>query len=166
MSFCRPTVSFHKIYTNFSEHAVVLDSIIGWESSLGSWCRVEGILPKVNPNTPNSRIESDRLFDNKGKFMSQCAVLGRGVSGQFHHLRPKKSITFQTFMKLEKSPMNTSYVTALLCRRKRLATRVRTKSFCKNSSHSALYSVLASAISFNTVNLFKMSFRYYDVIIT
>ena len=85
-NFCRSTASFHKIYIKFSEHAVVLDSIIGWESSLGSWCRVEGILPKVNPNTPNSRIESDRLFDNKGKFMSQCAVLGRGVSGQFHHL--------------------------------------------------------------------------------
>ena len=69
---------FHRIVL---EHAVVLDSIIGWESSLGGWSRVEGILPKVNPNTPNSRVESDRLFDDKGKFMSQCAVLGRGVTG-------------------------------------------------------------------------------------
>ena len=65
----------------FSEHAVILDAVIGWESNIGCWSRVEGTLPKINPNMPHARVESDRLFDDKGRFIPQCSVLGRGVKG-------------------------------------------------------------------------------------
>lgn len=67
--------------TTIEEHAVILDAVIGWESNIGCWSRVEGTLPKINPNMPHARVESDRLFDDKGKFIPQCSVLGRGVKG-------------------------------------------------------------------------------------
>ena len=69
------------IVTIFLEHAVILDAVIGWESNIGCWSRVEGTLPKINPNMPHARVESDRLFDDKGRFIPQCSVLGRGVKG-------------------------------------------------------------------------------------
>ena len=60
---------------------MILDAVIGWESNIGCWSRVEGTLPKINPNMPHARVESDRLFDDKGRFIPQCSVLGRGVKG-------------------------------------------------------------------------------------
>lgn len=86
--------------TVVAEHAVVLDSVIGWESEIGAWSRVEGTLPKINPNMPHARVESDRLFDDKGKFIPQCTVLGRGVKVSNEHIvrncivMPSKDITY------------------------------------------------------------------------
>jgi len=86
--------------TVVGEHSVILDSITGWESKIGDWSRVEGTLPKINPDQPYSRIESDRLFDDKGRFVPQCSVLGRGVSVANEHIvrncivMPEKDINY------------------------------------------------------------------------
>lgn len=61
------------------EHSIVLDSIVGWNSTVGKWCRIEGTPPTINPDAPHARIESDRLFDDSGRLIPSSTVLGRGV---------------------------------------------------------------------------------------
>ena len=46
------------------EHSVILDSIIGWESKIGDWSRVEGTLPKINPDQVRVFNISIRVFLN------------------------------------------------------------------------------------------------------
>lgn len=61
------------------EHSIIMDAIVGWNSSIGKWCRIEGTPPQINPDAPFSRIESDRLFDESGRLIPSSTVLGRGV---------------------------------------------------------------------------------------
>ena len=80
---------------------MILDAVIGWESNIGCWSRVEGTLPKINPNMPHARVESDRLFDDKGRFIPQCSVLGRGVKGNLvsHWLSNQMIVSLLSQMK-------------------------------------------------------------------
>ena len=41
---------------SFLENSVILDSIIGWESKIGNWSRVEGTLPKINPDQASGHL--------------------------------------------------------------------------------------------------------------
>ena len=69
-----------------------MDSVIGWNSEIGKWCRIEGTPPAVNPgknrahkssnihqDKPFARLESDRLFDSSGRLIPSSTILGKNT---------------------------------------------------------------------------------------
>jgi mannose-1-phosphate guanylyltransferase len=69
-----------------------MDSVIGWNSEIGKWCRIEGTPPAVNPgkkpseflfktdlDKPFARLESDRLFDTSGRLIPSSTILGKNT---------------------------------------------------------------------------------------
>uniref|UniRef100_H2Y8P5 Uncharacterized protein n=1 Tax=Ciona savignyi TaxID=51511 RepID=H2Y8P5_CIOSA len=62
------------------DHSCVLNSIIGWESTVGQWSRVEGTAHQPDPNTQFSKIVSGGLFNEDGRLCPSITVLGRQVT--------------------------------------------------------------------------------------
>lgn len=56
-------------------HSCVLHSIIGWNSMIGSWVRVEGTPSDPDPNKAYAKIEHQSLF-TKGKFNPSITIIG------------------------------------------------------------------------------------------
>ena len=54
----------------------MLNAIIGWDSVVGDWSRVEGTAQQPNPNAPFSKVISGNLFDDEGKLIPSITVLG------------------------------------------------------------------------------------------
>jgi mannose-1-phosphate guanylyltransferase len=52
------------------DHSIVKHSIVGWDSKLGQWCRVEGS-PEPYPNSS---------MTENGKKIPNVTVLGAGIS--------------------------------------------------------------------------------------
>lgn len=50
----------------FQDHCCVLNSIVGWDSTIGRWARVEGTPSDPNPNDPFAKIDSETLFRDGG----------------------------------------------------------------------------------------------------
>uniref|UniRef100_A0A673HM24 Mannose-1-phosphate guanyltransferase alpha-B-like n=1 Tax=Sinocyclocheilus rhinocerous TaxID=307959 RepID=A0A673HM24_9TELE len=48
------------------DHCCVLNSIVGWDSTVGKWARVEGTPSDPNPNDPYAKIDSETLFRDGG----------------------------------------------------------------------------------------------------
>lgn len=65
--------------TSLEDHCCILNSIVGWESSVGSWARVDGTSHQPNPNVQHAKMVSDSLFDSEGKLIPSITVLGREV---------------------------------------------------------------------------------------
>lgn len=61
------------------DHALVLNSIIGWNSTVGAWARVEGTPCDPNPNKPFAKMENVPLFNNNGRLNPSITVLGCNV---------------------------------------------------------------------------------------
>ncbi|CAF0795913.1 unnamed protein product [Didymodactylos carnosus] len=61
------------------DHCCVLYSIIGWNSTIGPWTRVEGTPSDPDPNKQFSKIEQDSLFHD-GKLHPSITVIGNNVS--------------------------------------------------------------------------------------
>lgn len=61
------------------DHALVLHSIIGWNSTVGAWARVEGTPCDPNPNKPFAKMENVPLFNNNGRLNPSITVLGCNV---------------------------------------------------------------------------------------
>ncbi|KFM73934.1 Mannose-1-phosphate guanyltransferase alpha-B, partial [Stegodyphus mimosarum] len=61
------------------DHALVLHSIIGWNSTVGSWARVEGTPCDPNPNKPFAKMENVPLFNSSGRLNPSITVLGCNV---------------------------------------------------------------------------------------
>ncbi|XP_078481478.1 LOW QUALITY PROTEIN: mannose-1-phosphate guanylyltransferase regulatory subunit alpha-like [Ciona intestinalis] len=61
------------------DHSCVLNAIIGWQSVVGDWSRVEGTAHQPDPNAPFSKIISDGLFNEDGRLCPSITVLGRKV---------------------------------------------------------------------------------------
>ncbi|XP_072541466.1 mannose-1-phosphate guanylyltransferase regulatory subunit alpha-A isoform X1 [Salminus brasiliensis] len=61
------------------DHSCVLNSIVGWESTIGKWARVEGTPSDPNPNDPYSKIDSETLFRD-GKLTPSITILGCNVT--------------------------------------------------------------------------------------
>lgn len=61
------------------DHCCVLNSIVGWDSTIGKWARVEGTPSDPNPNDPYAKIDSETLF-REGKLTPSITILGK------HHL--------------------------------------------------------------------------------
>ena len=61
------------------EHSLVLYSVIGCNSSVGKWSRVEGTPNDPNPNKPFAKMDNSPLFNAEGKLNPSITVLGCNV---------------------------------------------------------------------------------------
>nr|XP_033801281.1 mannose-1-phosphate guanyltransferase alpha [Geotrypetes seraphini] len=61
------------------DHSCVLNSIVGWDSTIGRWARVEGTPSDPNPNDPHAKMDSETLFRD-GKLTPSITILGCNVS--------------------------------------------------------------------------------------
>ncbi|KAE8299489.1 Mannose-1-phosphate guanyltransferase alpha-A [Larimichthys crocea] len=61
------------------DHCCVLNSIVGWDSTIGKWARVEGTPSDPNPNDPYAKIDSETLFRD-GKLTPSITILGCNVT--------------------------------------------------------------------------------------
>lgn len=62
------------------QHSCVLYSIVGWNSTVGSWSRVEGTPCDPNPNKPFAKMDNVPLFNAEGKLNPSITILGCNVS--------------------------------------------------------------------------------------
>ncbi|XP_071791471.1 mannose-1-phosphate guanyltransferase alpha-A-like isoform X1 [Asterias amurensis] len=65
---------------SLQDHCCILHSIVGWNSSVGAWSRVEGTPQDPNPNDKFAKMESDNLFDEHGKLTPSITILGCNVA--------------------------------------------------------------------------------------
>ncbi|XP_034042406.1 mannose-1-phosphate guanyltransferase alpha-A isoform X2 [Thalassophryne amazonica] len=61
------------------DRSCVLNSVVGWDSTIGKWARVEGTPSDPNPNDPYSKIDSESLFRD-GKLTPSITILGCNVT--------------------------------------------------------------------------------------
>eukprot|EP01147_Barroeca_monosierra_P007016 gene7016-407_t len=61
------------------KNACVLNSIVGWNSVIRPWSRVEGLPVGADPNNPSTHISQKPLFNADGKLEPNISVLGEGV---------------------------------------------------------------------------------------
>uniref|UniRef100_A0A4W3GHJ5 GDP-mannose pyrophosphorylase Aa n=1 Tax=Callorhinchus milii TaxID=7868 RepID=A0A4W3GHJ5_CALMI len=61
---------------SLQDHSCVLNCIVGWDSSIGRWARVEGTPSDPNPNDPYAKIDSETLFSD-GKLNPSITILGK-----------------------------------------------------------------------------------------
>ncbi|XP_014662486.1 PREDICTED: mannose-1-phosphate guanyltransferase alpha-A-like [Priapulus caudatus] len=61
------------------DHCCILYSIVGWNSVVGPWSRVEGTPCDPNPNKPFAKLQSMPLFNNAGKLNPSITILGSDV---------------------------------------------------------------------------------------
>ncbi|KAL3853966.1 hypothetical protein ACJMK2_013267 [Sinanodonta woodiana] len=61
------------------DHCCILNSIIGWNSTVGMWSRVEGTPNDPNPNKPFAKLETLSMFDEHGKLNPSITVIGSNV---------------------------------------------------------------------------------------
>jgi len=62
------------------EHSLVIYSVVGWNSSVGAWSRVEGTPEDPNPNKPFTKMENSPLFNSSGQLNPSITVLGSHVA--------------------------------------------------------------------------------------
>ena len=58
----------------------ITSSVIGWDSSVGNWSRVEGTPDDPNPNKPFAKIENSNLFNYNGQLNPSITILGSSVA--------------------------------------------------------------------------------------
>lgn len=62
------------------DHSLVIHSIIGRNSKIGMWSRVEGTAVDPDPNKPFAKIKNLPLFNAAGKINPSTTILGFGCS--------------------------------------------------------------------------------------
>lgn len=62
------------------DHTLVIHSIIGRNSKIGKWSRVEGTAVDPDPNKPFAKIKNLPLFNKEGKINPSTTILGYGCS--------------------------------------------------------------------------------------
>jgi len=65
--------------SHVGENTLVLYSVIGWNSSVGNWSRVEGTPDDPNPNKPFAKMENSPLFNVSGQLNPSITILGSNV---------------------------------------------------------------------------------------
>ncbi|KAG1654935.1 Mannose-1-phosphate guanyltransferase alpha-A [Nymphon striatum] len=58
------------------DHSCILHTIVGWNSTIGSWSRVEGTPCDPNPNKPFTKMDNAPLFNDDGKLNPSITILG------------------------------------------------------------------------------------------
>nr|XP_027221212.1 mannose-1-phosphate guanyltransferase alpha-A-like [Penaeus vannamei] len=66
--------------TTIQEHSCVLYTVVGWNSTVGAWSRLEGTPCDPNPNKPFAKMDNVPLFNNEGKLNPSITILGCNVS--------------------------------------------------------------------------------------
>ncbi|XP_024943480.1 mannose-1-phosphate guanyltransferase alpha [Cephus cinctus] len=61
-------------------HTIVLHSIMGRNSKVGEWARVEGTPCDPNPDKPFAKMENPPLFNTNGKLNPSITILGTSVT--------------------------------------------------------------------------------------
>ncbi|XP_025047309.1 mannose-1-phosphate guanyltransferase alpha, partial [Alligator sinensis] len=69
----------HPMLCSPQDHTCVLNSIVGWDSTIGRWARVEGTPSDPNPNDPYAKIDSETLFRD-GRLTPSITILGCNVT--------------------------------------------------------------------------------------
>lgn len=64
--------------TVIQDHSLILYTIVGWNSYIGRWSRVEGTPCDPNPNKPFAKMDNVPLFNEDGKLNPSITVLGTG----------------------------------------------------------------------------------------
>ncbi|XP_033101892.1 mannose-1-phosphate guanyltransferase alpha-A-like isoform X2 [Anneissia japonica] len=62
------------------DHCCILNSIVGWNSVVGAWSRVEGTPSDPNPNNKHAKFDSDTLFNSDGRLNPSITILGHNVT--------------------------------------------------------------------------------------
>jgi NDP-sugar pyrophosphorylase family protein len=57
-------------------HSCILHSIVGWNSVIGSWVRIEGTPSDPDPNKAYAKIEHQNLF-SRGKLNPSITIIGK-----------------------------------------------------------------------------------------
>uniref|UniRef100_A0A4W5NV92 GDP-mannose pyrophosphorylase Aa n=1 Tax=Hucho hucho TaxID=62062 RepID=A0A4W5NV92_9TELE len=73
----RESIILHGV--TLQDHSCVLNCIVGWDSTIGKWARVEGTPSDPNPNDPYAKIDSETLFRD-GKLTPSITILGCNVT--------------------------------------------------------------------------------------
>lgn len=68
----------HSSTTVLQDHTCVLNTIVGWDSTIGRWARVEGTPSDPNPNDPYAKIDSETLFRD-GRLTPSITILGKYI---------------------------------------------------------------------------------------
>ena len=65
--------------SQIGDHALVIYTVLGWNSVVGDWSRVEGTPEDPNPNKPFAKMENNPLFNSSGQLNPSITVLGSNV---------------------------------------------------------------------------------------
>jgi len=84
------------------EHCCILYSIVGWNSVVGAYVRIEGTPVDPDPNKPFAKIECKTLFNDEGQLNPSITILGSNV------VIPPEVIIYNTIV-LPHKALNASY---------------------------------------------------------
>jgi len=66
--------------SRIGDHALVLHCIVGSNSEIGCWTRVEGTPCDPNPDKPFAKMENAPLFNDAGRLNPSITILGCNVT--------------------------------------------------------------------------------------
>ena len=78
--------------TVIQDHSLLLYTIVGWDSYIGRWTRIEGTPCDPNPNKPFAKMENVALFNEEGRLNPSITILGESM------LHPEENKLVQYFM--------------------------------------------------------------------
>jgi len=84
------------------EHCCVLYSIVGWNTILGAYVRIEGTPVDPDPNKPFAKIDCKTLFNDEGQLNPSITILGSNV------VVPAEAVIYNTIV-LPHKALNASY---------------------------------------------------------
>ncbi|KAK7087004.1 hypothetical protein SK128_007551, partial [Halocaridina rubra] len=61
--------------STIEEHSCVLYTVVGWNSCVGAWTRLEGTPCDPNPNKPFAKMDNLPLFNLDGKLNPSITIL-------------------------------------------------------------------------------------------
>lgn len=82
----------------------MLYSIIGWNSVIGDWTRIEGTPNDPNPNKPFTKLEAIPTFTNDGKLNPSITVIGKKTCTAF------SNSGFRYFLNLTKKDIDPGHL--------------------------------------------------------
>ena len=66
--------------SNIGEHSLLKHTVIGMNTRIGNWTRVEGTPNDPNPNKPFAKMENVPLFNNEGKLNPSITIIGEKLA--------------------------------------------------------------------------------------
>ena len=62
--------------SSIGDHTLIMHTITGMNTTVGSWNRIEGTPNDPNPNKPFAKMENLPLFNSEGKLNPSITILG------------------------------------------------------------------------------------------